>query len=665
MISALVRRGSAAGAMMIALGLAQPASAQAVRDANDAYIVIDADTNQVLYEDAATEARYPASITKVMTIYMLLEAVETGQVAWDQPIRVSANAARQPRSDLGVRAGSTISVEDAINALVVRSANDVAVAVAEHLAGSERAFAERMTRRARDLGMADTTFRNASGLPDRQQLTTAEDLARLAIAIRRDFPTYFHMFSRTSFSWNGETITGHNRPLSSVPGVDGLKTGFTSWSGFNLATTATRGGRRIVTVVLGGRTGAERDAEVATLVEAAFADLGVAPDGQAASVSAGLASSADQADAIGLVADAPASSGVGGVQMMAGYARSTRAMAMTGAPEALRWRAPPAAIAAAATVMAEAAAPPPPVLMAATAPATAPERPLRGQISHQGEDGAPAEAEAPQAPARAAEVRLAALEPVVPSAPAVVQMAALETPAPEAAAAVAEPVALIDPGEAAAASAGVIEFVQLDPAEPGAAPAAPRAMAQVAEEPSGIVPPVRMAGLSADDLAAVERLRTEARVREQARLDQAMMAEAQARAERAQRVADEREARRAEEASERLMAEQRAAADAETRRRAEREAAVRAERQRQRELADARGSAVVQVGAFRAETQAEDALQRLASYFPNVARGEVTRVETTSGRWFRVRFSGIASSVASDVCQSLTRRGGPCQIVSN
>lgn len=311
-------------------------------DRNCAYIVVNADTGRVLYEENAQTTRHPASITKVMTVYLLLEALESGQVQLDDRIPISRRAAGATPTKLGVRAGSTISVEDAINALMIRSANDVAIAVGEFLGGSEGRFAEMMTQRARELGMGSTTFRNASGLPDSRQVTSAEDLARLAIAIRRDFPQYYHMFSRTEFMFEGQLITGHNRPLASVDGVDGLKTGFVRASGFNLATTATRGGRRLVVVVLGGNTGAERDAQVTQLVEAGFAEMGVARAVQAPLPAPvmGLADARDAVDALNLVPEIPRIAMGPAPVRVAGLTTSSRTVEAAVRPGQARWAAP-------------------------------------------------------------------------------------------------------------------------------------------------------------------------------------------------------------------------------------------------------------------------------------------------------------------------------------
>jgi D-alanyl-D-alanine carboxypeptidase len=202
----------------------------------------------------------------VMTLYLLFEQLERGRIALDTPLQVSANASRQAPSKLGLRPGSSIDVEDAIQALVTKSANDVAVVVAENLGGSEEAFAEQMTRKARALGMSNTRYRNASGLPDPEQITTARDLTILGRAIQERFPKQYRYFQTRVFNYAGAAHRNHNKLLGRVEGVDGIKTGFTRASGFNLLTSARSGERHIVAAILGGRSGGARDAAMAALV---------------------------------------------------------------------------------------------------------------------------------------------------------------------------------------------------------------------------------------------------------------------------------------------------------------------------------------------------------------------------------------------------------------
>ena len=232
-----------------------------------AEIVYDVNAGKVLSAVNPDSPRHPASITKVMTLYLLFEQLERGKIALDTELEVSARAAAAAPSKLGLRPGSTIEVEDAIKAIVTKSANDVAVTIGENIAGSEDAFAEMMTRKARAIGMKNTLFRNASGLPNPEQITTARDLATLGRAIQDRFPRYYRYFSTRSFAFRGYSIGNHNRLLGRVEGVDGIKTGYTRASGFNLLTSAKLDGHHVIAVVLGGRSGRERDNKVASLIE--------------------------------------------------------------------------------------------------------------------------------------------------------------------------------------------------------------------------------------------------------------------------------------------------------------------------------------------------------------------------------------------------------------
>jgi D-alanyl-D-alanine carboxypeptidase len=206
----------------------------------------------------------------MMTLYLLFEAIERGDIREDDVLTASALAARQPRSSLGMRVSDQITVEDAILALIVPSANDVATIVAERLGGSETRFAQLMTLRAQELGMGDTRFANASGLPDPDQWTTARDMAHLSRALWADFPDYYCYFQSVNFTWNDTSVRSHNRLLWQVDGVDGIKTGYTRASGYNVATSAERIGRRLIAVVMGGESASARDAQMAYLIEGAF-----------------------------------------------------------------------------------------------------------------------------------------------------------------------------------------------------------------------------------------------------------------------------------------------------------------------------------------------------------------------------------------------------------
>lgn len=255
---------------LIALCVAAAAPSPAQANPKYAGVVIDANTGETLYAYRADSQRFPASLTKMMTVYMMFEAMEQGKLRPNTPIRISRHAASMIPSKLGIRAGGTITAENAIKALITKSANDVAAAVAEHLGGTESEFAQMMTRKARQLGMRSTTFRNASGLPNSRQVTTARDMARLGIALQEHFPRRFDMFSTRSFRYAGVTHRNHNRLLGRVRGVDGIKTGYIRASGFNLVTSVNHNGRSIVAVVMGGRTGASRNAQMEKLVAQYF-----------------------------------------------------------------------------------------------------------------------------------------------------------------------------------------------------------------------------------------------------------------------------------------------------------------------------------------------------------------------------------------------------------
>ncbi|MBL9011222.1 MAG: SPOR domain-containing protein [Alphaproteobacteria bacterium] len=240
---------------------------------NDAALVMDAETGRVLYARSADASRSPASLTKMMTLYMVFDLLKAGRLSMTDEMTASANAAAQKPTKLGLKKGDTITVEQAIYALAIVSANDVAVVVAEHIGGTEAKFAQMMTQRARDLGMKRSTFRNASGLPNDQQRTTARDMAVLSRALMRNHPGYYEAFKATAFTWKGKTIRTHNRVLLSLAGANGIKTGYTRASGFNLTTSAERDGKRLIGVVLGGDTWKERDEEMKTMLEAWFAQI--------------------------------------------------------------------------------------------------------------------------------------------------------------------------------------------------------------------------------------------------------------------------------------------------------------------------------------------------------------------------------------------------------
>ncbi|MFN3076679.1 MAG: D-alanyl-D-alanine carboxypeptidase family protein, partial [Alphaproteobacteria bacterium] len=253
--------------LFLTLSLSRPAQA------GYASFIMDADTGTVLHSQGADARNYPASLTKMMTLYLAFEALEHGEIKLSTPMPVSAHATAQAPSRLGLGRGQTITMEDAILALVTKSANDVASVIAEALGGTEQKFAAKMTATAHRIGMAHTEFRNASGLPNRGQVTTARDMATLARAIIRHFPQYYHYFGTRQFQWGNNVINTHNRVVLNYPGADGLKTGYIAASGFNLVTSAKRDGHRLIGVVLGGRTGKWRDQHMADLLDSGFARL--------------------------------------------------------------------------------------------------------------------------------------------------------------------------------------------------------------------------------------------------------------------------------------------------------------------------------------------------------------------------------------------------------
>ncbi|WP_169822883.1 D-alanyl-D-alanine carboxypeptidase [Methyloligella halotolerans] len=248
--------------------------AQAASDFRSA-IVVDMNNGEVLFARSADTKRYPASLTKIMTLYVLFGYLRDGRITLDSELTITPHAASQPPTKLGLKPGSTIRTEDAIKSLVTKSANDMAAAVAENLAGTESNFARIMTQQARAIGMKNTVFKNASGLPNNAQVTTARDMAILGERIMRDYPEYYHYFSLTSFSYKGRSYRNHNHLLGNYSGTDGIKTGFIRASGFNLTASCRRDGKHLLTVVLGGSTSGGRDATVRYLFDKHWAKASV------------------------------------------------------------------------------------------------------------------------------------------------------------------------------------------------------------------------------------------------------------------------------------------------------------------------------------------------------------------------------------------------------
>ncbi|AOG10554.1 D-alanyl-D-alanine carboxypeptidase [Agrobacterium sp. RAC06] len=238
--------------------------------AGSAQLLLDARTGEVLASENADVLNHPASLTKMMSVYMVFDAIKAGKLSWDSPVPFSKHAASRPPTKLFVKAGDSITVREAVLAMIVRSANDASAAIGEKIGGSEEGFAALMTRKARSLGMMNTTFFNASGLPHPRQFTTARDMSTLGVALMRDFPKEYELFATKSFKFRGKTINGHNNLMYRYKGMDGIKTGYTNASGFNLVSAVEHDGRRVIGVVMGGRTAASRDKIMERLIDASI-----------------------------------------------------------------------------------------------------------------------------------------------------------------------------------------------------------------------------------------------------------------------------------------------------------------------------------------------------------------------------------------------------------
>jgi D-alanyl-D-alanine carboxypeptidase len=298
---------------VLALAAVRPADAASLYAVPKyAAILINSDNGEVLYARQADAKRFPASITKVMTLYVIFEELRAGNIRESDQVRISSFAARQPPSKLGLKPGATISVREAMGVIATRSANDISVAMAEYISGSEAEFAVRMTRTAKRLGMTRTTFRNASGLPNPDHVTTARDIAILSRALIRDFPKRYPLFSLVSFDYEGRPIDNHNHLLKTMPGVDGIKTGYTNAAGFTLAASAARDGVRLIAVVLGGPNRMMRDNNVTELLETGFEVLTRRSRGQNITVAANFAEPDDLSDAMmdRLASEAPSADGL-------------------------------------------------------------------------------------------------------------------------------------------------------------------------------------------------------------------------------------------------------------------------------------------------------------------------------------------------------------------
>ncbi len=255
-----------------------------------AAVLMDADTNEILYAEQGTAIRHPASITKVMTLYIVFDALDSGKLRLDDRVVMSWRAASQKPSKLGLGVGQSLSVQDAINVVAVKSANDIAVALAERVGGTEANFARMMTAKARELGMRQTVFANASGLPDPAHFSSAQDIAILSAAMIRNHPDRYRCFAEPSYSYGRIRMANHNKLLGAVDGLDGIKTGFTNDSGFTLTASAKRNGRRLIAVVLGSPSGWQRNRDITSLLNAGFTALDIRRDGRSEDMPALLAS---------------------------------------------------------------------------------------------------------------------------------------------------------------------------------------------------------------------------------------------------------------------------------------------------------------------------------------------------------------------------------------
>jgi D-alanyl-D-alanine carboxypeptidase len=288
------RTGRSIATAALGLAIASTASfagaASPLGPARFAAVLMNADTNEVLFEEQGTAIRHPASITKVMTLYLVFDAIDAGRIRLTDPVVISRHAASQKPSRLGLAPGRSLSVEDAIQVVAVKSANDIAVALAEKIGGTEENFARLMTQKARALGMRQTMFANASGLPDPAHFTSARDIAILSTALLRNHADKYHYFSEQSFAYGNQRMANHNHLLGNVVGLDGIKTGYTVDSGFTLAASAIRGGQRLIAVVLGAPTSLSRNRDITALLNAGFTALQIRAGGRPGDLMALLAS---------------------------------------------------------------------------------------------------------------------------------------------------------------------------------------------------------------------------------------------------------------------------------------------------------------------------------------------------------------------------------------
>lgn len=568
-----------------------------------AEIVVDADTGRVLYEDMATQKRHPASITKVMTLYLLFDAIETGQISLDDRIVFSKYASIQSPTKLGIRAGDSIDVETAILSLVINSSNDTAVAVAERLGGTEKDFTDKMNAKALQIGMTSTNFANASGLPNPNNISTAEDLAKLAIAIRRDFPRQYHWFARETFSYNGRLYRNHNHLVGKVDGVDGLKTGLTRASGYNLAATTTRNGHHIVTVVLGGNTWKARDARVEQLIETAYNQIGVGKTQMAYqdAYEEQYYNSRDYVDTQALFVDnnfgKPQS---GEVKLNVNFAQLENTKKAFAPPQEIRFDG-------------------------------------AQNLSDNEEDEETSRVETSN------NLKLAS------------NQQAVKVDFEKNVVNVEKPIEKLPPQPA---QQDIMQANNLPeftiPEVKGEAKENNIQLAENQTEIHAITTSQSSAvKVNFDDLPA--DLKKIIADEEAQKAEERHLAE-----ERIHLAKIEHQKQLALKKAKEIEAKKLADAKAKQ----ERAIAAKAEDERQLALLNSRGNVVVQVGAFKQKDDAQFALTKFAKNFPSFAKKEVSSTKTDNGTWFRVRFSGMAIGAANKACGIVTRNGGVCQIIS-
>jgi D-alanyl-D-alanine carboxypeptidase len=618
-----------------------------------AAIMVDGKTGRVLYEDNADALRHPASVTKVMTLYLLFEQIEAGRLRINSDLPVSAKAASQSPTKLYLRPGSTIEVEDAIKALVTRSANDAAVVIAEAIGGSEADFAQMMTAKARALGMSRTTFRNASGLPNPGQVTTARDLSILGRAIQDRFPRQYRYFATRTFYYKGQAIGNHNRLLGRVEGVDGIKTGYTRASGFNLLTSVKTDDRYLVGVVLGGSSGRARDNRMANLIEShlprAYAGARTAPrviENAAATPEERPVSlmsavplpppqpAAREEERVALAAPPPAPARW---ERDAAPAPKPAAVAAPAVPVPMPVAAPrPKATPAPVQALAQAALPP---AAAAQVAAAAPVPPATAAPaeSRAGDPAVTASIGRTAAPAPTAPVQAAAIGSDAPIQPTGVKTVPVKRAAAPASA------AAFTPTVGALGYAGPTQLSQFSPPTAAFTADGRPNTRSAAKSSDRLAPraPVAVQLASVPELTAEERARYEASVWPV--LDDSDMASAARKPEPAALV------RTASLAPTPLPPAGGSAS-------------------RTPIPASARSGWIIQVGAFDGEKQARarlDAARAKAKTLLAKADAYTETVAKGSGQLYRARFSGLDEKGAREVCRLLQRNDFGCMTLKN